>query len=161
MTSAIDEFEVTNDSRPAARWPLAALADPGGIRKLPGRTGLEVSSGSAVIRRALVARYTSDRSKRGGALAPDGRDQIVRAIELAGTERRPAVGIWHSGGAALYAGRAALRGIGRVFHAIVMTSGSVPQVSVILGPVAAGCGVWSSAAEHPVVRWGYGLRAVR
>jgi acetyl-CoA/propionyl-CoA carboxylase carboxyl transferase subunit len=151
MTSAIDEFAVSRPDEPAAPGPLAALADPGTFRALPAGLKTEVASGTAEIRGVPVACYATDGSRRGGALTPEGSDQIVRAIELGRRQGRPVVGVWHSGGAALHEGTAALDGIGRVFRAIVAASGAVPQVSVILGPAAGGAAYGPALTDFVVM----------
>ena len=117
----------------------------------PDGAGLEVASGTAVVRGVAVAWYATDGAKRGGALTPAGCDQIVRAIEFARAQRMPVVGIWHSGGAALHSGRPALDGVGRVFRAIVSASGTVPQISVILGPAAGGAAYGPALTDFVVM----------
>jgi acetyl-CoA/propionyl-CoA carboxylase carboxyl transferase subunit len=62
----------------------------------------------------------------------------VAAIDLAIRERCPVVGVWHSGGAKLAEGVAALDGVGQVFAAMIRASGRVPQISVVVGPAAGG-----------------------
>jgi acetyl-CoA/propionyl-CoA carboxylase carboxyl transferase subunit len=68
----------------------------------------------------------------------DGCARIVHAIESAVRIDCPVVGIWHSGGARLQEGVASLDGVGRVFAATVRASGTVPQISLVLGAAAGG-----------------------
>ena len=63
---------------------------------------------------------------------------IVTAIDTAVRERCPVIGMWHSGGAKLAEGVAAMDGIGQIFAAMVRASGQVSQLSVVLGPAAGG-----------------------
>ena len=63
---------------------------------------------------------------------------IVEAVDLAIRERCPVIGVWHSGGAKLAEGVAALDGVGQVFAAMIRASGRVPQISVVVGPAAGG-----------------------
>jgi acetyl-CoA/propionyl-CoA carboxylase carboxyl transferase subunit len=153
MTSSVDEFASADPGRLGDRnvGPLVALADPGTFRALPEGLRSEVTCGTAQIRGVSVACYATDGSRRGGALTPGGSDQIVRIIELARREGKPVVGVWHSGGASLRDGSAALDGIGRVFRAIVAASGIVPQVSVVLGPAAGGAAYGPALTDFVVM----------
>ena len=67
-----------------------------------------------------------------------GCQHVVEAIDTALLENQPVLGLWHSGGAKLTDGVAALDGVGSVFAAMVRASGRVPQISVVLGPAAGG-----------------------
>ena len=87
---------------------------------------------------AAVIVYASDASRMGGAIGADGCQHVVAAIGTAVRERIPVIGVWHSGGARLPEGVAALDGVGSVFAAMVQASGQVPQISVVLGPCAGG-----------------------
>jgi acetyl-CoA/propionyl-CoA carboxylase carboxyl transferase subunit len=85
-----------------------------------------------------VVAFCTDARLRGGALQSSGCDVIATAVETAHRRGVPIVGLWHSGGARLDEGLAALDGVGRVFAAMVAASGRVPQISVVLGPAAGG-----------------------
>ena len=63
---------------------------------------------------------------------------VVDAYERALADRRPIVGLWHSGGARLAEGVLSLHAVGRIFHAMTQASGKIPQISVVLGPAAGG-----------------------
>lgn len=98
--------------------------------------GAAVVEGS--IRGTEVLAFATDPKPQGGALGSDSCAAIVCATDLAVERGVPVVGIWHSGGARLREGVAALDGVGRVFAAETRASGRVPQISVILGPAAGG-----------------------
>src|ERR1700691_5032607 len=52
--------------------------------------------------------------------------------------RAPIVGLFDAGGARIQEGVAALGGYGEVFQRNVLSSGVIPQISVIMGPCAGG-----------------------
>ncbi|MGC7094799.1 acyl-CoA carboxylase subunit beta [Amycolatopsis lurida] len=131
----------TTESAPDHRDPvhrLSRLLDPGSLRLVHGRekAGLAVARG--LVDGTPVIAYCTDGSRMGGAIGIDESPLIVDAIELAVAEDCPVIGVWHSGGAKLNEGVAALDGIGRMFAAMVRASGRVLQLSVVLGPAAGG-----------------------
>jgi acetyl-CoA/propionyl-CoA carboxylase carboxyl transferase subunit len=85
-----------------------------------------------------VVAFATDSSVQGGALGIDGCRAIADATDLAVRQGIPIIGIWHSGGARLREGVAALDAVARVFAAQTRASGRVPQLSVVLGPAAGG-----------------------
>jgi acetyl-CoA/propionyl-CoA carboxylase carboxyl transferase subunit len=117
---------------------LEALVDDSSLRLDPPGCDSGVVAGSGRIGTSEVNLFACDSRERGGALGAAGSEAIVRTIDGAVRLGRPVVGVWHSGGARLQDGTASLHGIGRVFRAIVLASGRVPQVSVVLGPSAGG-----------------------
>jgi acetyl-CoA/propionyl-CoA carboxylase carboxyl transferase subunit len=50
----------------------------------------------------------------------------------------PIIGLWHSGGARLAEGVLSLHAVGLIFHAMTKASGTIPQISVVLGAAAGG-----------------------
>ncbi|GIE84671.1 acetyl-CoA/propionyl-CoA carboxylase carboxyl transferase subunit [Actinoplanes regularis] len=94
--------------------------------------------------------FATDATRMGGAVGVRGCRRIVEAIDLAVRERVPVVGVWHSGGARLDEGMAALDAAGQVFAATVRASGRIPQVSVLLGPTA-GSAAYASALTDIVI----------
>ena len=56
--------------------------------------------------------FCSDATVMGGAMGKDGCDVVVRAYERALADRRPIVGLWHSGGARLAEGVLSLHAVG-------------------------------------------------
>jgi acetyl-CoA/propionyl-CoA carboxylase carboxyl transferase subunit len=85
-----------------------------------------------------VVAFATDPTVQGGAMGVDGCAAIVAATDLAVERGIPVVGLWHSGGARLREGVAALHGVAQVFAAQTRASGRVLQLSVVLGPAAGG-----------------------
>lgn len=125
------------DPRSAA-GRLEALADDGSLRLLATAADSGVVSGVARLAGVDTAVFATEPSRQGGAMGAAGCAAIVAAYDLALAQRIPIVGVWHSGGARLAEGVAALDGVGRVFAAMTRASGRVPQLSVVLGPAAGG-----------------------
>src|SRR5204862_1214344 len=75
---------------------------------------------------------------QGGAMGGAGCDVIVAAYDHAVASGCAIIGLWHSGGARLREGVQSLDAVGRVFAAMTLASGRVPQISVVLGPAAGG-----------------------
>ncbi|MFL6073184.1 MAG: acyl-CoA carboxylase subunit beta [Mycobacteriales bacterium] len=119
---------------------LAELVDPGTPRPLDGAASGEtgVLAGEARVHGYPVAYYATDGTRRGGALTAAGCDRIVDAIRLGAGRGWPVIGVWHSGGAALHEGVASLDGVARMFRAMTVASGRVPQISLVTGPAAGG-----------------------
>lgn len=117
---------------------LRSLFDPGTVRLLTGADGSGVRSARGEIDGMPALAYATDATSMGGAMGADGCRHIVDTIDTAVRERLPVLGLWHSGGARLAEGVAALDGVGQVFAAMIRASGRVPQLSVVLGPAAGG-----------------------
>jgi len=97
-----------------------------------------VITGAASVGGRLVHLASQDFTVMGGAA---GEVHSLKVAEVMGHALRtgsPFVFINDSGGARVQEGVDALSGYGQVFHANVMLSGVVPQVSVICGPCAGG-----------------------
>lgn len=137
-------LSVTEPPRPADTDPrdplhrMALLLDEGSMEVTahPDDAALVVAQGR--IGGARVVVYCTDATRKGGAIGVDECPLIVDAIDTAVRLRCPVIGIWHSGGAKLAEGVAAMDGIGQMFAAMVRASGVVPQLSVVLGPAAGG-----------------------
>jgi propionyl-CoA carboxylase beta chain len=103
-----------------------------------------VITGAASVGGRLLHLASQDFTVMGGAA---GEVHSLKVAEVMGHALRtgsPFVFINDSGGARVQEGVDALSGYGQVFHANVMLSGVVPQISVILGPCAGGA-VYSPA----------------
>ena len=85
-----------------------------------------------------VIAFATDPTVQGGSLGAESCSAIVAATDLAVSRGVPVIGLWHSGGARLREGVAALDGVARVFSAQTRASGRVLQVSLVLGPAAGG-----------------------
>ena len=129
------------DSPPDPRDPMlrmSPLLDRHSIEPLYRRTGVGVLVARGRINDRKVIVYCTDATVRGGSIGVDECPPIVTAIDTAVREHCPVIGVWHSGGAKLAEGVAAMDGIGQMFAAMVRASGQVLQVSVVLGPAAGG-----------------------
>src|SRR5690348_14648563 len=82
--------------------------------------------------------FCSDPTVMGGAMGKDGCEVVVKAYQRALTDRVPIVGLWHSGGARLAEGVISLHAVGQIFYAMTKASGTIPQISVVLGAAAGG-----------------------
>ncbi|MFN8194060.1 MAG: carboxyl transferase domain-containing protein [Nocardioidaceae bacterium] len=85
-----------------------------------------------------VVAFCSDATVMGGAMGDVGCRVVVDAYHRALTDRVPIIGLWHSGGARLAEGVLSLHAVGRVFQVMTQASGTIPQISVVLGPAAGG-----------------------
>jgi len=128
-------------AEPDPRTPLSRigrLVDEGSLAVVHDSEGVSVSVATGHVDGAPVVVYCTDATRMGGAIGVAECPLIVAAIDLAVRLDCPVIGIWHSGGAKLAEGVAAMDGIGRIFAAMVRASGRVPQLSVVLGPAAGG-----------------------
>jgi propionyl-CoA carboxylase beta chain len=80
----------------------------------------------------------------GGSLSRTNADKIIKLQRLAVKNGAPIIAINDSGGARIQEGVASLGGYADIFYLNVMSSGVVPQISVIMGPCAGGA-VYSPA----------------
>ncbi|OQO89667.1 propionyl-CoA carboxylase subunit beta [Saccharomonospora piscinae] len=129
---------------------LGRLFDPGTLTPYGEDNGGSVRVATGSANGVPVVAYCTDATKRGGSLGAAEADRIIEAIELAVAMRCPVLGLWHSGGAKLADGVESMDGVGRMFAAIVAASGTVPQISVILGP-AAGAAAYGPALTDLVI----------
>jgi acetyl-CoA/propionyl-CoA carboxylase carboxyl transferase subunit len=106
--------------------PISAIDDSGMLAAI-GRT-----KGKTVVA------FCSDPTVMGGAMGDEGCKVVVAAYQRALTDRVPIIGLWHSGGARLAEGVLSLHAVGLIFHAMTKASGTIPQISVVLGAAAGG-----------------------
>jgi acetyl-CoA carboxylase carboxyltransferase component len=92
----------------------------------------------------LVYAYAQDFTVLGGSLGEYHANKIVKVQEMALKLGAPIVGLNDSGGARIQEGVAALSGYGKIFKNNTISSGVIPQISVIMGPCAGGA-VYSPA----------------
>lgn len=140
---------MTVDRSPGHRLDL--LFDRPGGTTTGGGAGTGVLGARGLVAGRPVHAFCTDPGSRGGAMSRDGCAVIVGVIEAAVREGAPVVGLWHSGGARLDQGVAALDGVGSVFRAMVHASGRVPQISVVLGPAAGGAAYGPALTDVVVV----------
>jgi len=136
MTLAVDASVEPDHRDPVHR--MSQLLDPESLEPIHLRDGLGVVVARGRINGAGVIVYCTDGTQKGGAIGIDECPLIAEAIDLAIRERCPVIAVWHSGGAKLAEGVAAMDGIGQMFAAMVRASGVIPQISVVVGPAAGG-----------------------
>ncbi|MDR0510444.1 MAG: acyl-CoA carboxylase subunit beta [Rikenellaceae bacterium] len=142
-----------------ARERIEALLDPGTFheydmfvkhdsidfgmqgKELPG-DGVIIGTGD--IGGAPVAVFAQDFTVAGGSLGFRHALKITKIMDYALNMRIPLIGINDSGGARIQEGVNALAGYGEIFFRNTLSSGVIPQISVILGPCAGGA-VYSPA----------------
>src|SRR5438445_6959413 len=92
----------------------------------------------------LVYVFSQDFTVFGGSLSEVAGEKICKVMDLAMKNGAPLIGINDGGGARIQEGVVSLRGYGEIFTRNVMSSGVIPQISVIMGPTAGGA-VYSPA----------------
>lgn len=148
-----------------ARERLALLLDDGSFQEMGALAthdetefglaeqrypGDGVVAGFGKIHGRRVAVYAQDFTVLGGSFSRVQSNKISRLQDLALESGVPIIGLNDSGGARIQEGVASLAAYGEVFVRNVLSSGVVPQISVILGPCAGGA-VYSPALTDFVV----------
>lgn len=100
--------------------------------------------GTGAIYGASVAIFAQDFTIAGGSLGSMHARKITKIMDYALRMRIPLIGINDSGGARIQEGVNSLAGYGEIFWRNTLSSGIIPQISVILGPCAGGA-VYSPA----------------
>ncbi|HOO97973.1 MAG TPA: acyl-CoA carboxylase subunit beta [Bacteroidales bacterium] len=100
--------------------------------------------GTGTVYGAPVAIYAQDFTVAGGSLGLMHSRKITKIMDHALKMRMPLIGINDSGGARIQEGVNSLAGYGEIFFRNTLSSGVIPQISVILGPCAGGA-VYSPA----------------
>jgi propionyl-CoA carboxylase beta chain len=103
--------------------------------KIPGDG---VVTGWGTINGRTVYLFAKDFTVFGGSLSETHAKKINKIQDMALQNRAPVIGIFDAGGARIQEGVAALGGYGEVFLRNVLSSGVIPQISVIMGPCAGG-----------------------
>jgi methylmalonyl-CoA decarboxylase subunit alpha len=98
--------------------------------------GVITGYGTIAGRRVFV--YAQDFSVYGGSVSLAHARKIVQVQEMALNNGCPVIGLLDSGGARIQEGVLSLQGYGEVFRQNALSSGVVPQISVIMGPCAGG-----------------------
>ncbi len=100
--------------------------------------------GTGTIHKKPVAIFAQDFTVAGGSLGLMHSRKITKIMDYALKMRMPLIGINDSGGARIQEGVNSLAGYGEIFFRNTLSSGVIPQISVILGPCAGGA-VYSPA----------------
>ena len=103
-----------------------------------------VVTGYGTIDRRPVCVFSQDFTVFGGSLGEVFGEKIVKVMDLALRTGCPVIGINDSGGARIQEGVVALGQYGEIFYRNVLSSGVIPQLSLIMGPCAGGA-VYSPA----------------
>ncbi|HUG47996.1 MAG TPA: acyl-CoA carboxylase subunit beta [Candidatus Limnocylindria bacterium] len=103
-----------------------------------------VVTGHGTIDGRLVFVYSQDFTVFGGSLSEAHAEKICKIMDLAVRVGAPIIGLNDSGGARIQEGVASLGGYADIFLRNTLTSGVVPQISLIMGPCAGGA-VYSPA----------------
>jgi propionyl-CoA/long-chain acyl-CoA carboxylase carboxyl transferase subunit len=134
-----------------ARERISRLADRNSFeeidlfaRQAGGAPGDGVVTGMARIEGRDVMLFSHDASVFGGSLGEVFAGKVIKAMDLAVSNRIPIIGINDSGGARIQEGVVSLAGYAEIFWRNVEASGVVPQLSLILGPCTGGA-VYSPA----------------
>lgn len=117
---------------------LAALLDADSLTLISADDTSGMLAATGTINGSPVVAFCSDATVMGGAMGVDGCEVVVQAYRRAMVDRVPILGIWHSGGARLAEGVLSLHAVGRIFHAMTHASGTIPQISIVLGAAAGG-----------------------
>ncbi len=106
--------------------------------------GEGVVTGYGTVDGRLVYVYAQDFTVIGGSLGEMHAKKICKVMDMAAKMGAPIIGMNDSGGARIQEGIDALSGFGDIFYRNTLSSGVVPQISVIMGPCAGGA-VYSPA----------------
>jgi acetyl-CoA carboxylase carboxyltransferase component len=117
-------------------------AHAAGLEERPYTDGVITGWGTVDGRKVFV--FSQDFTVFGGALGEVFAEKIHKLMDLALKVGAPVVGLNDGAGARIQEGVVSLASYGGIFHRNVLSSGVVPQISVVLGPCAGGA-VYSPA----------------
>ncbi len=106
--------------------------------------GDAVVTGYGRINGRAVYLFAQDFTVVGGTLSEVVANKICKVMDLAMKNGTPFIGLNDSGGARIQEGVLSLAGYGNIFLRNTLSSGVIPQISVIMGPCAGGA-VYSPA----------------
>ena len=117
-------------------------AQAAGLEERPYTDGVVTGWGTVNGRKLFV--FSQDFTVFGGALGEVFAEKIHKLMDMALKVGAPLVGLNDGAGARIQEGVVSLASYGGIFHRNVLSSGVIPQISVILGPCAGGA-VYSPA----------------
>jgi acetyl-CoA carboxylase carboxyltransferase component len=117
-------------------------AHTAGLDERPYTDGVITGWGTVDARKVFV--YAQDFTVFGGALGEVFAEKIHKLMDLALKVGAPVIGLNDGAGARIQEGVVSLASYGGIFYRNVLSSGVIPQISVILGPCAGGA-VYSPA----------------
>ncbi|MBO6695527.1 MAG: acyl-CoA carboxylase subunit beta [Henriciella sp.] len=97
-----------------------------------------VVTGLGTVNGRLVYVFSKDFTVFGGSLSLAQSEKIVKVQKAAAKVGAPVIGIFDAGGARIQEGVDSLAGYADIFMENVLSSGVIPQISVIMGPCAGG-----------------------
>ena len=103
-----------------------------------------VITGWATVNNQLIYLFSQDFTVFGGSLSETNAQKICKVMDMALQNGAPFIGLNDSGGARIQEGVSSLGGYAEVFKRNILSSGVIPQISVIMGPCAGGA-VYSPA----------------
>lgn len=121
-----------------------ALGADAGFGKVDKIKGDGVITGYGKINGRTVFVFAQDFTVMGGSLGSVQAAKINKVQDMAVKMGAPIIGLIDSGGARIQEGVLSLAGYAGIFHRNVLSSGVIPQISVIMGPAAGGA-VYSPA----------------
>ncbi|MFH1984837.1 MAG: carboxyl transferase domain-containing protein [Pseudomonadota bacterium] len=142
-----------------ARERIGVLFDPGTFREIDmfvthrcvnfGMEKVDIPSDGVITGHGMVDgrpvfAFAQDFTSRAGSLGEMHAKKICKVMDLAMKAGCPFVGLNDSGGARIQEGVDALSGYGQIFFRNSLASGTIPQISAIMGPTAGGA-VYSPA----------------
>ena len=117
-------------------------AHEAGLDSRPYTDGVVTGWGTIDGRKVFV--FSQDFTVMGGALGEVFAEKIHKVMDLSLSVGAPLIGLNDGGGARIQEGVVSLDSYGGIFRRNVLSSGVIPQISVILGPCAGGA-VYSPA----------------
>ena len=151
--------------RNTAHERLDILLDPGTFRELDAFVthratdfgmaqkkflGDSVVTGWGTINGRLVYIFSQDFTVIGGSLSEVHAEKIFKIMDMAMKTGAPVIGLNDSGGARIQEGVDSLGGYADIFLRNTLSSGVIPQISVIMGPCAGGA-VYSPALTDFII----------
>ncbi|MDR0652854.1 MAG: methylmalonyl-CoA carboxyltransferase [Synergistaceae bacterium] len=103
-----------------------------------------VVTGWGAIEGRKVFVFSQDFTVLGGSLGEKHADKICKVLDMAIEMGCPVIGVNDSGGARIQEAVDSLNGYGKIFFRNTLSSGVIPQISIIMGPTAGGA-VYSPA----------------
>src|ERR1700729_3390081 len=161
--AAVDK--VHEKGKMTARERIAALLDEGSFVELDALArhrahdfdmqesrpyGDGVVTGYGTVHGRQICVFSQDFTVFGGSLGEVLGEKICKVMDLAMKTGCPVVGINDSGGARIQEGVVALGLYAEIFYRNVMSSGVIPQISLIMGPCAGGA-VYSPAITDFII----------
>ena len=97
-----------------------------------------VVTGWGTVNGRVVYVFSKDFTVFGGSLSSAHAQKIVKVQEMAARNGAPIIGLFDAGGARIQEGVDSLAGYADIFLQNVLSSGVIPQISLIMGPCAGG-----------------------